>query len=307
MAKQRPVIFRPFQMPRYAFDKLRICRRCGQFTALSEERCTRCGRAALQPVREYAARATGRSMAVRLMLALLLAAAAVYLADNTGQRLLCAAAGLVLCGLLYAAQRRSRRVQNWRALETLLKRSLIPIKEGLEVNRREAVSVLREDDVLAYEKLREVAVLLRGDRVSRQRIALLSGFIIRKDMDLEMEQLLLADFEPLLAKYIGEVAKVRRDLIKDRTFRYVQDHEVEILRMPEGLSILTAVAGAAVRSKRYALLYSGIVARYAELLPRDRFVRLAYLVGAYPYEPWNGLDAKVARVREQKYRYDAEM
>ncbi|MNC67646.1 hypothetical protein D3C75_1181590 [compost metagenome] len=43
--KKKPVTFRPFKVPRYAFDKLRICRRCGRYTALSEDRCGQCGRA----------------------------------------------------------------------------------------------------------------------------------------------------------------------------------------------------------------------------------------------------------------------
>ncbi|MEK3687594.1 MULTISPECIES: hypothetical protein [unclassified Paenibacillus] len=307
MSKKKPVTFRPFKAPRYSYEKLRICRRCGRYTALGEERCSRCGRASLTPVEKQAVSIAGRKMHTRLLLILLLTLASVYFGQSLQQMALSGAGGIVIAGLVYYTQRKVRQNENLYALNELLGRNILRIKEDLELNRQEAVSVLRENDVLAYEKLREISILLRGDRISRQRVALLHGFQLRKDMVLELEQLLLKDFEPLLAEYIGEIAKVRPDLIKDRTLRYVKNYEVQILEMDKGLAILTVVAGAAVRLKRYALLYSGLIGRYVQELPKDRFLRLSRLIAANPYEPWNGLDAKVAEIRELKYRWDPEV
>jgi hypothetical protein len=307
VSKKKPVTFRPFKAPRYSYEKLRICRRCGRYTALGEERCTRCGRASLTPVEKQAVSVAGRKRHTRLLLILLMTLASVYFGQSLQQMALSGAGGIVIAGLVYYTQRKVRQNENLYALNELLGRNILRIKEDLELNRQEAVSVLRENDVLAYEKLREISILLRGDRISRQRVALLHGFQLRKDMVLELEQLLLKDFEPLLAEYIGEIAKVRPDLIKDRTLRYVKNYEVQILEMDKGLAILTVVAGAAVRLKRYALLYSGLIGRYVQELPKDRFLRLSRLIAANPYEPWNGLDAKVAEIRELKYRWDPEV
>ncbi|MGN7763121.1 hypothetical protein [Paenibacillus sp. 22594] len=304
--KKKPVTFRPFKTPRYAFDKLRICRRCSRYTALGEERCSKCGHASLTPVEKHAISLAGRKMHTRLLLILLLTLGSVYFGQSLQQMALCGAGGIVLAGLLLLMQRKVRQNENLYALNELLGRSIDSIRDGLEINRQEAVSVLRENDVLAYEKLREISILLRGDRVARQRVALLHGFQLRKDMNLELEQLLLKDFEPLLAEYIGEIAKVRPELIKDRTLRYVKTYEVQILEMERGAAILTAVAGAAVRLKRYALLNSGMIGRYIQELPKDRFMRLSRMISANPYEAWNGLDLKVAEVREAKYRWDPD-
>ncbi|ULO06741.1 hypothetical protein H1230_27770 [Paenibacillus sp. 19GGS1-52] len=306
MNKKKPVTFSPFKTPRYAYDLLRICKHCGRYTALSEERCSKCGKSSLVPVEQYAMSSRGRSMHTRLLLPLLLTLAAVYFGNSIRQMVLCGAGGLVLMGLLYYTQRKVRQNENLHALNQLLSRNLGIIKEGLEFNRQEAVSVLRENDVLAYEKLRIISILLRGDRISRQRVALLHGFLLRKDMDLELEQLLLKDFEPLLAEYIGEIAKVRPDLIKDRTLRYVKTYEIQILQMDKGTAILAGVAGAAVRMKRYVLLHSEFIGRYAHELPKDRFLRLSKLIAANPHEPWNGLDLTVAELRETQYRWDPE-
>ncbi|KTD85167.1 hypothetical protein UQ64_22130 [Paenibacillus etheri] len=286
---------------------MRICRHCGQYTALGEDRCTKCGKDSLITVEKQAASIAGRKMHTRLLFILLLTLASVYFGNSIEQMMLCGAGGILLAGLLYYTQRKVRQNENLRSLNELLGRGIGIIKEGLEINRQEAVSVLREDDVLAYEKLRELSILLRGDRIARQRIALLHGFLLRKDMDLELEQLLLKDFEPLLAEYIGEIAKVRPDLIKDRTLRYVKNYEVEIRHMNNGMTILTGVAGAAVRMKRYALLYSSMIGRYVQDLPKDRFMRLSKLIAANPHEPWNGLDQRVADIREAKYRWDPEV
>jgi hypothetical protein len=307
VSKKKPVTFRPFKAPRYSYEQLRICRRCGRYTALGEERCTRCGRASLTPVEKQAISIARRKMHTRLLLILLLTLASVYFGQSLQQMALGGAGGIVMAGLVLLTQRKVRQNENLYALNELLGRNILRIKEDLELNRQEAVAVLRENDVLAYEKLREISILLRGDRISRQRVALLHGFQLRKDMHLELEQLLLKDFEPLLAEYIGEIAKVRPDLIKDRTLRYVKNYEVQILQMDKGLAILTVVAGAAVRLKRYALLYSGLIGRYVQELPKDRFLRLSRLIAANPYEPWNGLDAKVAEIRELKYRWDPEV
>ncbi|AIQ67106.1 hypothetical protein [Paenibacillus graminis] len=303
---KKPVTFRPFKTPRYAYDKLRICRRCGRYTALSEDRCGQCGRAALTAVEQNAVTLAGRKMHTRLLFILLLTLGAVYFGQSLQQMALCGAGGIVLAGLLLLTQRKVRQNENLYALNALLGRSIDSIRDGLEINRQEAVSVLRENDVLAYEKLREISILLRGDRVARQRIALLHGFQLRKDMQLELEQLLLKDFEPLLAEYIGEIAKVRPELIKDRTLRYVKTYEVQILQMDKGTAILAAVAAAAVRLKRYVLLYSSMIGRYIQELPKDRFLRLSKMIASSPYEAWNGLDLKVSEVREAKYRWDPD-
>lgn len=115
-------------------------------------------------------------MHTRLLFILLLTLASVYFGNSIEQMILCGAGGVLLAGLLYYTQRKVRQNENLRSLNELLGRGIGIIKEGLEINRQEAVSVLREDDVLAYEKLRELSILLRGDRIARQRIALLHGF-----------------------------------------------------------------------------------------------------------------------------------
>lgn len=50
-----------------------------------------------------------------------------------------------------------------------------------------------------------------------------------------------------------------------------------------------------------------MIGRYVQDLPKDRFLRLSKLIAANPDEPWNGLDLRVADIREAKYRWDPEV
>lgn len=79
--------------------------------------------------------------------------------------------------------------------------------------------------------LREMAVLIHNDRIRLQQVALLQSFVLRKDMELTLDPLLIKSFEPLMVRYIGEIARLNRELIKDRTFRYVVFYERRILEL----------------------------------------------------------------------------
>ncbi|MNM97719.1 hypothetical protein D3C81_1102310 [compost metagenome] len=125
-------------------------------------------------------------------------------------------------------------------------------------------------------------------------------------MELELETLLLEDFDPELASYIGELTKIKRELIKDKTFQYVIKYEQQILAMDNGKDILAGVAGASIRLKRYVLAYSEFIARYARKLPKDRFLRLYRMLAESPGLEWGDLLAETARIYEEKYQWDAD-
>ncbi|MNJ63027.1 hypothetical protein D3C77_588910 [compost metagenome] len=125
-------------------------------------------------------------------------------------------------------------------------------------------------------------------------------------MELELEPLLLENFDPELAAYIGELTKIKRELIKDRTFKYIIKYEQQIITMEHGEDILAGVAGAAVRMQRYVLAYAGFIARYARRLPKDRFLRLYRIIAEHPGLDWGELKAETTRIYEEKYQWDAD-
>ncbi|MNR05502.1 hypothetical protein D3C85_1215360 [compost metagenome] len=125
-------------------------------------------------------------------------------------------------------------------------------------------------------------------------------------MALQLESLLLFDFDEGLAEYIGEIARIKPELIKERTLLYVLDHEPEFLSMVNGRDILAATAGAIVRMKRYVTLYPEFIRRYARYLPRDRFLRLFRIVTSDPHLQFSNLATEVAEIYNAKYQWDPD-
>ncbi|TVX88417.1 hypothetical protein FPZ44_19735 [Paenibacillus agilis] len=241
-----------------------------------------------------------------LLIALLIAVAAVLFGDSTEQRLICGTIGLIVIIVLWRVQVMLRPQAVSRQLLELIKQEQQVIVNGVFRDWEVAIENWNKDKPLTYAMLREIATLMHNDTIRLQQLHMLDSFILRKDMDLELEPLLLRHFEPLLANYIGEVAKLKRDLIRDRTFRYVLRHEHSILRLESGLAIMTAVVGAALRTKHYIASYSPLVRRYAFNLPKDRFLRLYRMLAEYPDEEWEGLPDEVYRIYQEKYRWDAD-
>ncbi|MFM9280968.1 hypothetical protein [Paenibacillus jiagnxiensis] len=301
--QKQPVRFRPFVRTRYAFQKLRICKHCGSFTALWEDQCSSCERSTLIPVQEMANRKTSRYFGKDLFIGMVIAGAAIYFSTSTEQTLLVAAGSLALLLLLWAVQRGIKPFEQRRQLRRLFKYHFEDLEECLTRNRAEAVARRQTDELLCYEMLREVGVLLRDDRMKLQQIALLQSFVLRRDMDLILDALLLKSFEPLLAEYIGEIAKIKRELIKEKTLRYVTFYENRILDMSGGEQILISVASAAVRLKKYVVGHANFIYRYARKLPEDRFLRLHKMVTANPYEPFGDLADEVKDIYRLRYEH----
>lgn len=178
---------------------------------------------------------------------------------------------------------------------------------GLVRDHQAAFTVFQQGNKpLTYVMLREIGALVQTDQLRLEQIMLLQTFRLRKDMDLMLEPLLMEKFNVDLVAYIGELAKIRRDLLKENTFRYVLQYEAQILKLPDGEAILTSVAGAAVRKKRYLTLYPYLLIRYSRLLPRDRFLRLYRIIKSDTLVRSGPLYDEVIRIYEEKYHLDSD-
>jgi hypothetical protein len=300
-SSKQAVQFRPFTRTEHAFQKLRICSRCGQFTALWEEKCTSCDRDTLIPVEQYAKLSARRYFRKDLAVGIMLLAAAVFFGHSTQQMLLSGIVGSLLLLPLVLLQQRIYTFEKRRQLIRLFRGRITQIHDGLNVNHKYAVAQRQLSERVSYEMLREIAVLIHNDRIRLQQVALLQSFVLRKDMELTLDPLLIKSFEPLIVRYIGEIARLNRELIKDRTFRYVTFYERRILEMAGGEDILVRVANAAVRKKRYVVTYSTFISRYVRKLPKERVQRLYHIIQENPLEPFGDLadEVKIMYLMEQ--------
>ncbi|WP_138752114.1 hypothetical protein [Paenibacillus sinopodophylli] len=307
MIKKRPVLLTPYIKTRYPYNKLKICRRCNHFTVLGESECPVCSKSALQPVEKRALAALKKSLWGSRLIAMILIAVGIAMSESPLHTVIAAIGGTTLLALLWTMQRRSAPALLRIELEKLFREEAYPLITGLANDRETAIKVFHDGDKpLAYEMLREIGALVHTDQLRIEQILLLQSFVLRKDMDLMLDPLLMNAFHADLVEYIGELAKIRRDLLKENTFRYILLHEARILKMEHGESILIAVAGAAVRMKRYVTLYPYLLMRYARKLPKDRFLRLYSLVQTDPKGNFGPLYDEVTSIYNEKYKWDED-
>lgn len=307
MSKKLPVLLNPYIKTRFPYNKLKICRRCDNFTVLGESECPVCRKFALQNVENRAASILQRSMWRSRLIVLLIMTVGLVMSESTMQTILFAAGSLLLLALLWTTQRRSTPALLLSQLEKLFQKEAYTLFAGLVNDREMAIQVFHSGDKpLAFEMLREIGALVHTDQLRVEQILLLQSFVLRKDMDLMLDPLLMNHFNPDLVEYIGEIAKIRRDLIKENTFRYVMLHEAQILRMEHGESILVSVTGAAVRMKRYISLYPYLIMRYARKLPKDRFLRLYRIIQNSPSSSSSSLYEEVMGIYNEKYKWDED-
>ncbi|KAA8787750.1 hypothetical protein ABIE27_001331 [Paenibacillus sp. 4624] len=299
---KKVVSIRPFYRTTYAYQKLHICKRCGQYTCLWEDQCTSCGRSTLVTVEEKASSRVKRRMVRDAFFVLLIGAAATYFGETLDQSMIAATVTLLLLGGLIFMQQRSFQIEQRREMRQLLRLDEEIIRQGINRNWALVAEARKEDEALAYEMLREIGSLIYNDRIRLQQIALLQSFVLRSDMDLQLKPLLLQNFERLLAEYIGEIARLKPELIREDAIRYIATYEVHILQLHNGIQILTAVAAAAVRKSKYIELFPSLITRYARFMSKDRFMRLYHTIERYPTKARGGLAESVGRVYNEKYR-----
>lgn len=307
MTKKLPVLLKSYIKPHNPYNNLKFCRHCKNFTVLGEKECLVCGKTTLQTVEERAASMLRKSIWKTRLVALFIMVIGIALSQSTAQIVIGTAGSLLLLALLLTFQRRSTPALLLVKLEQLFQQEAYTLYNGLVHDREVAIEVFHSGDKpRAYEMLREIGVFIHTDQLKVEQILLLQSFILRKDMDLMLDPLLMDHFNPDLVEYIGELSKIRRDLLKENTFRYMLVHEEQILAMPGGESILVGVAGAAVRLKRYITLYPYLVLRYAHKMPKDRFLRLYRIVRNNPNSNWGKLDEEVMRIYNEKYKWDED-
>lgn len=306
MTKKRAVTFKPYIKTRYAYEKLRVCRHCQHFTVLWEEKCTHCGKATLISIRQRATSKVKRTMVNQRLIALLIGLVGIYFSQTSLQMIMCAIAVILLIALLWFLQNRMLPSEVPLEMERIFEEEQPRILEDLKQNRKTAVAALKEDELLTYVMLREISTLVHNDKIRLQQVVLLQSFVLRKDMDLVVEPLLINSFDTDLAAYIGEVAKVQRDLIKNSSIRYILTYEPHILQMENGMDILSSVAGAAIRLQKYVEAYPEFIRRYARHIPKDRFLRLYRMIQQHPDVSWGNLASEVAHIRQEQYEWDSD-
>jgi len=158
----------------------------------------------------------------------------------------------------------------------------------------------------AYEKLRELGYFLRNDTIKNNKIVCLRRFIIRKDMELELETIIPGRFDKPFVLYLYEVSKVNKQLIRKSVLDYVQLHRESIEGLENGKEIMTNVVAAAIRMKYFVETYAQLVSDYVDFLPKERFLRLCKMLADSPSLGTEPLYRKCKETARVRYGFDPD-
>ncbi|GAA3402221.1 hypothetical protein ACFFNY_03800 [Paenibacillus hodogayensis] len=308
MTVRQAVQLRKSPVTATAFERLRKCGRCGAYSILQADRCPACdSRGKRTAIADYAATRSRPGPWLDMLGVVVLAAAAFYFAGTLLEQAAAILGGALLAALLVMLRRRYKPYIAAHMLNCILVRHTSAIREGLQADMQLAVADMKaEQPKEAYEKLREIGYLLRTDKVKARKIACLNRFHIRKDMELELEQVMPETFNEPFVQYLWEVVKVNKQLVRPAILDYVLANRYRIEAMENGKAIMTAVAGAALRMKAYVQTYPHLFVEYLDELPKERFQRLCRLVADTPVEQRTRLYQKCKERAQSHYALDPD-
>lgn len=308
MSRKIPVQFRKFSKSAHLFQRLKYCKGCGNFSVLETEACPGCGKEDRQISAEAFARTLSRrtfqTRSVYLAAFLLLG---VLAARNLWEIALASVGGAAILALAFFLHRRYREDIESHRFHQLLEQENASIREGIGKDVDLAVADIKAENYkAAYEKLREIGLFFLDDRIKLRKIMCLNQFVLRKDMDLELDTLVPTHFDIDFVRYLQEVVKVNNLLVKKKTIDYAVRNRVLIEAMEGGRELLVGIAGAALRMKGYVKAHPRFIADFMGELPKERFLRLCRMVAENPAE-WPELFVEVRETARMRYGFDPDV
>lgn len=274
-----PVKFSHFTLNEKLTNQLYLCKSCGGYTLLRMEHCSHCSQAkGYLSMDQFISKKYRLKFQSDVFLLLFLLFIAVLFTFNPISiaiiGIIGAAAIILFCifKLLIRSSEKNYLLMN----QVTADRE--KIKRGIHVNKTFAEKKIQDYAYLeAYEILRIIGLFSNDDDTKKLKLTCLNTFIIRKDMQLEMDTVVPNMYSKEFITYLANAAKVQRQLVNKKVLDYVVTYEREIQEHFSN-EIFIIVAGAALRMKQYFLIYEEFIMKYADDLPKERIIRLCTLL-----------------------------
>ncbi|WP_411502790.1 hypothetical protein [Brevibacillus centrosporus] len=306
MRKKIGVLFRKTQKTAYTFERLKACKHCHTYHVLWDTHCEECGRE-YQPIRKLSASVTRRYVQTRFLLMVLFVCLAILCAKSLSQILIAGGVGILLFALFYWMQKKYGSYERDAQFLPFLSQEQDAIKKSLVHHLEEiGADVKAERYKEAYEKIREIGHFIHSDTIKIRKIMFLNHFILRKDMELELETVTPSTYDKDFVEYLREVIKVQPSLVKKSVLDYARRYKAYILLQENGEQLMGQIAGAALRMRPYIDQYQDLIIEFIDFIPRDRFLRLAKLVHTHRHEGWELLYAATKRRVDAQFAFDPD-
>jgi hypothetical protein len=307
MSSKIAVQFRNSLRTRYKYERLRYCKHCSSYSTLWDDRCLSCGHSGsyirIQELTKTVTYRLGRSSKLWVGI---MSAMAVLASRTVTELVLSFVIGtLAFVSFSIIIRRYTPDIAHYR-IQKLLMGESNRIRQGLERDLQDADEDIKADRIKeAYEKLREISLLIDNDSIRIRKLMCLQHLILRRDMELELSTLVPEDFNTHFATYLLDVCKLKPQLVNREVIDYVITHRSQIQELPQGQELLTQVAGCVLLVKGYLRNFNGFVSDFINELHRDALLRLCRLLSPEP-EVYPELTAKARQAVKLKYEYDPE-
>jgi len=290
-----------------AFERLRYCKSCKHYSVLWDDSCEHCGKQNFIPATDHIAALNRKKVHTETLAIITFFCLCILVARSLLEIIIALAASLLISGI-YIYLRYKYKTSNSRIwFHKTIKQEVPSIRKDLEFDLELAVKQIDEEQYkVAYEMLREIGYLLLDEKIKHHKLWCLFHFIIRKDMDLELDSLIPKSYDPGFVLYLYEVSKVNKSLIKSSALDYVITYRSQIRSLNQHHEMMTSFAGAALRVKQYVHKYQALIKEYVEYLPKDRLLRLCQLLSNSDPRLWPELYSQTVEIVRVKYSYDPE-
>lgn len=306
MRKKIGVLFRKTRKTAHTFERLLACKHCHTYHVLWDTHCEECGRE-YQPIRKLSQVVTRRYVQTRFLLLALFICLAVLCAKTLAQLLIAAGGGLFGFALFFLLQKKYGSYERDAQFRSFLTQEQAAIKASLVHHLEDVGADVKAERIKdAYEKIREIGHFIHSDTIKIRKIMFLNHFILRKDMELELESLIPSTYDKDFIEYLREVVKVQPTLVKKSALDYVRRYKSYILLQENGHQLMGQIAGAALRMKPYITQYQDLIIEFIDYIPRDRLLRLAKLARNHRHEGWELLYAATKKRIETGYAFDPD-
>ncbi|MGG0755811.1 hypothetical protein [Brevibacillus laterosporus] len=309
MKTKTGVQFRKTIKTTHAFERLKYCPKCRSYSVLWDTECPFCEKTVtLLPIRAVSAATTRRNVQISFLWIGLFVCLAAIFADTTTNLILACSGGVLFFVLFWLMQKRYGSYEQNVHFEQFINTEQENIKNALYQHLEDIdadVKAKKYKD--AYEKIREVGYFIDSDLVKILKVKYLNHFVLRKDMELELDTLIPSDYNHHFIAYLHEVLKVQPWLVKQAVLDYVISNKSYILQESNGTQILGQVAGASLRVRAHVEHYQDFIIEFIEYLPKERLIRLSKMVSAHQDGQWAKLYEATKKQVDQHYSFDPEL
>ncbi len=292
-----------------AHQRLLVCRNCRSITSLIDaSSCAICSKElSLHSLTDYMSilnKPRGQAEVLFIGCFVLLS---IIAATDLLQLLISIGMGIVSLVVILLIRAKYRTELMLMQLQKILLKKQNLIDRGLENDFQRALEEIKIGHYKqAYEILREIGYFKHNDTIRNYKIDCLNRFVLRTDMELELDSLVPSEYNLQFIIYLYEVSKVNKQLIRRPTLDYVMEHREAIEALAFGPELIANICSATLRMRSYVDLYQLLIIDYMDKLPRERFLRLVKMIAANTEYDWTEITSRASQIVHSKYDYDPE-